>query len=186
MHTASGHMWPSVYGCMYGQQLYWEAGLKLSTRNPGFVSLLPGTLSTVEIESYEYHGSIKTNFILKVYWLENDEKIFERKPIFENMCTDNWFSENYSAIRTTESHYYAYMSPCCLSPDSDSYHRPKSSWKAASGLCKSAGGYLPIIRSRRELNEIIDLFKLKRLQGPLPIIQIMFIGLISSNSSRIR
>ena len=97
---------------------------------------------------------------------------------------------NYSTIQKevhggdTLNHYYSYVLPFCPSHNSDSYHRPKATWKEASDLCKAVGGYLPIVRSRKELDKITSLFKLKRLT--LPLIQIMFLGLRTTNTSKVR
>ena len=57
-------------------------------------------------------------------------------------------------------------------------YETKKSWIEASMLCRSAGGYLPIIRSRKQLNELMDIIKLMVF---LPPIHLIFIGLIIKN-----
>ena len=55
---------------------------------------------------------------------------------------------------------------------------------SASNLCKAAGGYLPIIRSREELHEIISFIKLSELY--MPQFEIMFLGLKESESCTVK
>ena len=51
--------------------------------------------------------------------------------------------------------------------------RVGKSWFQATELCKSAGGTLPIIRSREELNELINLIKYSK---GLPPIELVYVG----------
>ena len=55
-------------------------------------------------------------------------------------------------------------------------YETKKSWIEASMLCRAAGGYLPIIRSRKQLNELMDIIKIIKY---LPPIHLIFIGLIN-------
>ena len=63
----------------------------------------------------------------------------------------------------------------------------KGSWKEASEVCAELGGTLPIIRSRKELDELISLLYLPKLHPP--IMTIVFIGLeekqVGYNSAKI-
>ena len=52
------------------------------------------------------------------------------------------------------------------------------SWIEASKLCRSAGGTLPIIRSREELDELISLLK---YGSALPPIEILYLGFITDS-----
>ena len=49
----------------------------------------------------------------------------------------------------------------------------KKSWTEADELCRSAGGTLPIIRSKDELNELIDLLQFEK---GLPPIELIYLG----------
>ena len=55
-------------------------------------------------------------------------------------------------------------------------YETKKSWIEASMLCRSAGGHLPIIRSRKQLNDLMDIIKMIE---QLPPIHLIFIGLIN-------
>ena len=52
----------------------------------------------------------------------------------------------------------------------------KGSWNEASETCAEFGGYLPIIRSKDEQDELISLLYLSKI--PPPLMTIMFIGLM--------
>ena len=49
----------------------------------------------------------------------------------------------------------------------------KKSWTEADELCRSAGGTLPIIRSKDELNELINLLQFEK---GLPPIELIYLG----------
>ena len=50
----------------------------------------------------------------------------------------------------------------------------KKSWTEADELCRSAGGTLPIIRSKDELDELISLVQFEK---GLPPIELIYMGL---------
>ena len=59
-------------------------------------------------------------------------------------------------------------------PKRESKAKIIKSWTEASNLCKSIGGYLPLIRNQDELDEIITFLKLSE---DMPPVEGLYIGL---------
>ena len=55
-----------------------------------------------------------------------------------------------------------------------SFTESRKTWEHASELCRSAGGTLPILRSKEELDELITLLKVGK---GLAAVEFIFIGL---------
>ena len=64
----------------------------------------------------------------------------------------------------------------CISINEPSAQRLKvaKSWSEASYLCKSIGGFLPLIRNRGELDELITFLKLSQ---DMPPVEALYVGL---------
>ena len=92
---------------------------------------------------------------------------------------DKVFCLNYSNSINAfpfKTHYYIafYFHDERLKPEPVPWRkRIDKSWFQAAELCRSAGGTLPIIRSKDELNELINLIKCSK---GLPPIELVYIG----------
>ena len=67
-------------------------------------------------------------------------------------------------------------------PEQESKAKVIKSWTEASKLCKSIGGYLPLIRSQDELDEIIAFLKLSE---DMPPVEGLSIGLRNSFKTQV-
>ena len=82
-----------------------------------------------------------------------------------NFSQHNYFVFDFNFYAT--QHFKQYSTP----------YSHQRSWIEASKLCRSAGGTLPIIRSREELDELMSLLK---YGSALPPIEILYLGFITN------
>ena len=138
---------------------------------------LPGLLYHVSMALIEGRGSI-----LNIYWvLDNyaDYDYFLKED--PEKCNDHFvFSYplcfNYSNVGPTKSeHYYVFFwNVYRLYDRKDRRRKALKSWLEANKLCTSINGYLPILRNKDELNELIALLRLSKL---IPPVEYLYIGL---------
>ena len=109
-------------------------------------------------------------------------KLFQ--PTFSHVvCLVNTWCYNFSSSKNyfrKKSHYYVtfYFHKEDIASVTDDFwksHGTRKSWIEASLLCRSAGGSLPILRSKEELDELITLLKLGH---KFAAVEFLFIGLV--------
>lgn len=139
--------------CQQAKQL-WQGHLKLTPQNPGYMVSLLAEADHLTIQSLEKQAG----GTLKVYWVPTTKSSF--RPV---ACDD---SEPYSPPHDGESYKWFLKKlhkdnsfSHHMIPKLHSSHQSKRTWNEAYKLCKSAGGYLPIIRSRAEQDGIVRLVR---------------------------
>ena len=119
--------------------------------------------------------SLKRNIMKGVY---NNYQIYEFKSdsSVQPKCMRCFNSSFLDVLFDNQRVHYVVFDYDFTKPDTTCKgpYETKKSWIEASKLCRAAGGYLPIIRSRNELEEIMYLMKTKYL----PPIDLIFIGFI--------
>ena len=165
-------------------KLSWKSRLHFEKYKPAYFIMLPGNeYNRVTIQSEAFNVSnISAQNVLKVYWIPEKQ---QSRPLY-SLCCETWcfcfnFSSSLKNMKGSHGNleYFAYL----LHPLN--LMKPihiNGTWNEASGLCKSVGGYLPIIRSRVEQDEIMAL--LGSSHGP-PM-KLIFIGLFSNFSNKVR
>ena len=86
---------------------------------------------------------------------------------------------NFSS-HSTKEYYYVYIAQKFLLTGRASYIR--MSWNYTSSVCQDMGGFLPVIRSKSELDEFIAFAV---LSPDLPIQERIFIGLSTKIKSKV-
>ena len=108
------------------------------------------------------------------------------KPLFSHvMCMVHAYCYNFSSGKNyfkKKLHYYVnfYFHKEDIASVTDDFwksHGTRKSWVEASFICRSAGGSLPILRSKEELDELMKLLKLGHR---FSAVDFLFIGLVFS------
>ena len=108
------------------------------------------------------------------------------KPAFNNVrCLVYTYCYNFSTSKNyfkKKWHYFVNFyfhkeDMTSVSLDFQESHGTRKSWIEASLLCRSAGGSLPILRSKEELDELITVLK---VEHKFAAVQFLFIGLVFS------
>ena len=163
--------------------------LKLDLQWNAQLKIVPGSqyLMSLQVESYQ----LKADFVqkcytkekcpvLKVYWFTDqlikyrDNVLNKPSSCLQQPQLDRFYGIsclNFSSYSTKE-HYYVYIAQLFSIVGFGKTLR--MSWNYASSICQDMGGFLPVIRSKSELNELIAFVAL----SPYLLIQDkMFIGL---------
>ena len=161
---------------------------------------IPGSLDSVvslQGDSYQLKTYLKceTNKPcpeLKVYWIpdqlnkyksdsHNEPSNCLKQPIMR--LSGNTYCLNFSSDSSKQK-YYAYIS---VVPITNIFVKPhhkenQMSWNDATSMCESIGGFLPIIRSKSELDEFIALVTFSQY---IPPQNEVFIGLSTKINSKV-
>jgi hypothetical protein len=109
---------------------------------------------------------------LKIYWIHDNykkyvDKYLNKKPagckeLSQKMCFNysSWIDKSYGSKRYLHNYYISLHDKINSDYSNCMKNHIKISWNEASKLCRQAGGFLPILRSKEEMNELIALLKL--------------------------
>ena len=136
---------------------FYQRFVQLSSHNPGYLISPPRSTTTITINSVTGN----TNGTFKAY-LTTAHHLAPHDGGKYNVC---YYIENYKDMDIDIGNYDDIDIKKCLSKQQSSkrfyiyYHFHKErSWNKASAFCKSKGGFLPIVRSREEQDEILRIF----------------------------
>ncbi len=175
--------------------LDWKSVLRFSHQIHAHWISLPGNQISLISLTHIPHNKFSSPFFLHVYWPTNFHSFQkEASSHCQPSCRRNLYHENHTSFNFSfNANIYHYVQLlqyfCDLTmiaypwPQEDAFWvnisvetaKSNGSWNEASLLCKSMEGTLPIIRNRKELDQILALCKYS-----LSFIEIMFIGLVSS------
>ena len=160
-----------------------------------------GSLLSLQGASYQlridvYCEAIKTCPKLNVHWIPcqlskyrdgSHNRPLKCLKLHQGTMTNTACCLKFSSI-STKQHYYVYITSqptwiqdMPVKPNKDQTIK-KLSWNDASSLCHFMGGFLPIIRSKSELNEFIALIRFSQY---IPPQQEVFIGLQTNINSKV-
>ena len=184
--------------------LKWTSVLSLSREISQKTISLPGRLRSVTFEALNFFQNYTINvhwipqLISRNFYQSNNEG-FCHKDIMTT--TKHTYCLNYTSVQssylffwnfTKYLHCYYVPSPHSIldhehwaavgftipknnkCPKRESKSKVIKSWTEASEMCKSIGGYLPLIRNQDELDEIIAFLKLSE---DMPPVEGLYIGL---------
>ena len=164
----------------------WEGLVRLTKENPGCVisvsiGIIPSDITVINVGS-KINGTLKLFFFKshnkKLFFYKNAVKTskisYKGRYTYMFNCSDLL---KYLIKRHNEHKYYYVLSQikCNLRPVDkvhpwtvvflgkkyfEAKNSLKGTWNEASEFCKSLGGYLPIIRSREEQDELVSLLRL--------------------------
>ena len=155
----------------------WQGHLQFSRQNLIHVVSLQGECKQVFVQTVENN----TNATINIHWMKTTNQKFH-------------FYTDARLVRSWRNHYcFKYVTsdsdkPWDVLPSLDFafiyqitiFYEQKTgfrgTWLEAYELCKRFDGFLPILRSREELDQLISVLKLPMV--PPPPMKIMFIGLI--------
>lgn len=181
-----------VFQFLIQSHLRWESGTMLLSQNNLFkVVALPG-----EIKSMHFNSVDNFKSTVVVYWIHDLYKNLHFKS--ESVSCSSLISGtsyNYCVRSQSLSYDLGPVRTYMFFWGINRYHggplwsrepkhiigkgKTKKTWKQASELCRSLGGYLPIIRSKYELDELTSIFKLS--EG-MPYIEAIYIGLLGNSA----
>ena len=170
--------------------LRWDVLLQTKA---GSVNSLSLQGDSYQLEIYSACAQSKTCLGLDVYWIPNQlsdhryDKQNRPKPHYcvkhhQMSISEKMLCLNFSS-NSIKPNYYVYIT----SQPQDMFVKSnensnKVSWNSASSLCQHMGGFLPIIRSKSELDEFIALITFSKYIPPQDKV---FIGL-STKISKVR
>ncbi len=160
-----------------------------------------GTIS-VSTETYLYLVSVsgaynKISFvnvglnmssILKLFWMKDSYRLFEH--VSDEKCSRNFLTVlQYSYCRNFSFHpqrrkHYLYFRKYFEKAVFPAKKQAKvtRSWVEARGLCRAAGGHLPLISSKEDLHELMTIIK---MSSNIQLSRHIFIGLIHKVSGEV-
>ena len=163
----------------------WEGTIQLSSIKPNFEISLPGHFTSVYIKSMGHLAT--TEGSVKIYSIENT-KFKEYKGKKPENCSREINTNivlreclNFTSTIPGKSFIMFVIhleSDCCVANNVFlgmpffKYRIFPVSWNEASRLCKTVDGYLPILRSKEELDELISLMKLPEHISPTSLLHI--------------
>ena len=169
----------------YSRSFHWYSELKLFQR--GYAISLPEKMSDVILIS-DPNQHLPRVITIKASWLSNNYRNISKQS---NLCEHEPYSIptgikclNFSLSGLKRNYLYfqeSYPDESKLTWKINSF-KNLVSWKETSDLCREAGGYLPIFRSRNELEELISLMKLSEDINPHEAI---YIGLNFKNKEKV-
>ena len=118
----------------------------------------------------------KSDISVTLYWIHDNYNKYihylHNSPVACKGEIYNYrYCLNYSSVsdKMNKSHYYIFFSNLHPVNEPQKYtdNLIKRTWAEAAATCRSVGGYLPIIRSKSELEEIISLLKLTKKMPPV-------------------
>lgn len=166
---------------------FYEDGLvvQLSTSfqtfgKSSFIVSLPGETISVKLRStvdYTHSHSVHVYWLDKIY---NKHKTYSvnqpsmcAKLNYTSYCLNFSFPKyNDSINQLQNSAYYVFYRQLFIHTTKNMHLILGKSWDEASNLCRSAGGHLPVLRSREELNDLIAVMKLSKSIFPMEAIYI--------------
>ena len=163
--------------------LWWNVQLQ-GQLTPLYSLSLQGDSHQLEAHFVPKCGKNKPFPVLKIYWIPDQLTKYRRnalnKPHGCLQLSQDTFTL-YSCLNfssdSTKQNYYTYRSL----HDGFTTNIEKS-WNYASSVCKDMGGFLPVIRSKSELDEFIAFIA---LSPHLPPQQRIFIGLSTITKSKL-
>ena len=163
------------------EQLFWKGHIQFSNQNLIHVISLQGEHQKVSMQNIENN----TNATLNVYWLETSNKKFHsyryvqiHRSCNDHLCLKYITSEADASLDGPTSLDFAFIYQ--KYEENTTYN---GTWLEAYELCNHFDGYLPIFRSREEIDQLISVLKLPQVTPP-PI-RIMFIGLMTHQVSKV-
>lgn len=187
-------------------KLHWSRDLKASSKSHLYPVSIPGTfvtLSLVNLESKKLSATprvqitwLKDNYEDYVHIQKYDEnynmqeKYFKRCNI-KHMSLEYFNEKKYSFCYNFSSssdgeiarNYYVFFRQFYSVYGYDKIFPHNISWHEASKICEDVGGYLPILRSKKELEELLAMVKLSPF---VPPVKGVFIGLAYNISIQVR
>ena len=165
-------------------------GLHIQAIIPGSFNLVAFQGESLQLDPYLKCGASKSCPELKAFWIPyqlikyRDEDLHNRPQncFIQNhlSLTDKMYCLNYSSV--SKKLNYVYISAIPTEVQDMLVHKNLVSWNNASSVCKHVGGFLPIINSKSQLNELVALISFSKYIPPQDKI---FIGL-SSKISKVR
>ncbi len=161
-----------------GLHLEWESRVKLSTVKHYALVSLRGIDQNITIQLIKTEPA--NNFTLGVYWIHD---IYEKYTTVFHMVDGIYESPDedyeslilYTVLEELKFVYFRHV-----------YEFRRASflnWVFSSKLCQSFDGFLPVIRSREEQEELVAFLKLA--EGLLPI-EFLYIGLTDQKARKVR
>ena len=182
---------------MKNRSYTWYNEIFLTNENPGHIISLPGFDMNYQTTFWAVNKTNNSDSsVLKIYWVQNLNQYFtEGNEIY--LCY-GFICINYSSgvdLRGTKApkpvteHYYIYLVHWLMIDlhlgkteiiNFDNYGQISLniSWNQASELCEKINGTLPIVRSKKQQDEIMAI--LTSRATPPPIV-LLFIGLASAS-----
>ena len=154
----------------------------MSVQNPRYHVSLKGAIDDVKLTNMGDNVSS----VLKAFWVEVKSLMsFGSQHKMDHGCGHGYNFSQQSAYHEFTSEVYQYYFVAYqfryaninidkLAQMGGAKSKRLGSWNEAYNICKSRGGYLPIIRSKMEQDELIRYIKLVKYTPP---VNILYIGL---------
>ncbi len=171
---------------------YFRVIILLSSKEPTYILNVAGKVHEITIYRVQVSRKVsECDVTLKIYWLFENvvEKVhtikdckkqtadLESRLTCWNIVSRQCCNEDITSL--SDSIFWKTKGRC-----EASFYEEKRflSWKKASELCKAAGGFLPITRSRNELHELISTVK---IIGRRQILEYIPIGLVVEKDTKV-
>ncbi len=176
---------------------FWTGTLSFGGQKSTFLLSLSGRVNRVSLKSMQEGQNLSIHIFWFATFNRNFKKLTDVRPLRytlrgesrQKLITNqgfifDWSKEpSFARFHNFSAAPYAFISYkqhniLNTVDEPKDYSKIRGTWTEAMQLCETFDGYLPILKSREQLDHLLSLFKLP-FQTPPPM-PVMFIGLIKS------